>query len=211
VSGSWHRPNTFFTFRPSFATTCRIDYNHPIMKFIHTPIPDLLLIEPKAFVDPRGFFAEVYRADLFEQNGIRQHFVQDNHSSSARGTLRGLHCQIAPKAQAKLIRVVYGEIFDVAVDVRAGSDTYGKWHGEILSAENRKMLFVPEGFLHGFLVTSDHAEVIYQTTDYYSPKDERGVAWNDSDINVSWPDPGCPLILSDRDRKTPFLKNAGPF
>lgn len=181
------------------------------MRFFSTPIPGLVLIEPKVFEDPRGFFAEVYRADLFAQNGIVQHFVQDNHSSSVRGTLRGLHCQIAPKAQAKLIRVVQGEIYDVAVDVRPGSSTYGKWFGETLSAKNRKMLFVPEGFLHGFLVMSDRADVIYQTTDYYSPQDERGVAWNDPDIGVRWPDPGCALILSDRDRKTPLLKDAGPF
>jgi dTDP-4-dehydrorhamnose 3,5-epimerase len=179
--------------------------------FKPAPIQGLFVIEPRAFEDARGFFAEVYRADAFAKHGIAAPFVQDNHSSSSRGTLRGLHCQIAPQAQAKLIRVVSGEIFDVAVDVRPGSATYGRWHGEVLSAENRKMFFIPEGFLHGFLVLSDRADVLYKTSAYYAPQLERGVAWNDPDIGVVWPDPGRALIISDRDRRNPALKGSGPL
>lgn len=179
------------------------------MQFIPTHLQGLQIIEPRAHEDARGFFAETYRKDRFAEHGILEDLVQDNHSSSLRGTLRGLHCQIAPKAQAKLIRVVHGEIFDVAVDVRPGSATYGQWHGESLSAANRRMLYVPAGFLHGFLVLSDHAEVLYKTSDYYAPQFERGVAWDDPQIGVIWPDPGCPLILSDRDRRNPALKDAG--
>lgn len=176
------------------------------MNFKPTGIHRLTVIEPKFFRDERGFFAETYRADLFAQNGIAEPFVQDNHSSSVRGTLRGLHYQSAPSAQAKLVQVTLGEIFDVAVDLRAGSPTYGKWYGETLSAENGKMLFVPTGFAHGFLVMTDRAEVLYKTTAYYAPKLEVGVAWNDPTIKVAWPDPGCEFILSDRDRKHPPLK-----
>lgn len=164
------------------------------------------MIEPRAFEDARGFFAETYRADVFAKHGIAEPFVQDNHSSSARGTLRGLHYQSAPAEQAKLVKVVAGEIFDVAVDVRPGSPTFGRWHGEMLSAANRKMLFVPVGFAHGFLVMSDRADVLYKTTAYYAPALEGGIAWNDPTIRVAWPDPGCEYVLSDRDRKNPPLQ-----
>lgn len=179
------------------------------MKFLPTPIDGLVIIEPVVFSDPRGFFAETYRADLFQKNGIPEHFVQDNHSSSVRGTLRGLHYQSEPFAQGKLLKVVSGEIFDVAVDLRPGSATYGRWFGLTLSAENLRMLYVPTGFAHGFLVMSQRADVLYQTTAYYSPQHEVGIAWNDPSINVAWPDPGCPIVLSDRDRKNPSLKPAG--
>lgn len=176
------------------------------MHFRPTPLSGLTIIEPRAFEDARGFFAETYREDLFAKNGIPDHFVQDNHSSSARGTLRGLHYQKAPFAQAKLMKVVVGEIFDVAVDLRPGSATYGKWFGVTLSAANRLMLYVPTGFAHGFLVMSDRADVLYQTSAYYSPAHEVGIAWNDPTIGVQWPDAGCPYILSDRDRKNPPLE-----
>ncbi len=175
------------------------------MIFRPTFLSGLTVIEPRAFEDARGFFAETYREDLFAAQGISHRFVQDNHSSSVRGTLRGLHYQKEPFAQAKLMKVVVGEIFDVAVDLRAGSPTYGKWFGETLSAENRKMLYVPTGFAHGFLVTSDRADVLYQTSAYYSPAHEVGIAWNDPFIGVKWPDPGCAYILSDRDQKNPPL------
>ena len=173
------------------------------MKFTPTPLSGLCLIEPRAFEDARGFFAEVYRADLFARHGIAAAFVQDNHSSSARGTLRGLHYQIAPAEQGKLVRVIVGEVFDVAVDIRPGSPTFGKWHGETLSAANRKMLFVPAGFAHGFLVTSERAEVVYKTTEYYAPELERGIPWNDPVIGVVWPKLGCDFALSERDRRWP--------
>jgi dTDP-4-dehydrorhamnose 3,5-epimerase len=204
-------PKVRETITPSTATRTLDRITGRSVNFISAPISGLQIIEPRAFEDARGFFAEVYRSDVFAKHGITAPFVQDNHSASSRGTLRGLHCQIAPQGQAKLVRVVSGEIFDVAVDVRPGSATYGRWHAEVLSAANRKMFFIPEGFLHGFLVLSDRADVLYKTTDYYAPQLERGVAWNDPQIGVVWPDPGCPLIVSDRDRRNPALKDAGPL
>ncbi len=171
------------------------------MIFEPTFIQGLWVIKPRVFEDKRGFFAETYRTDLFAQNGITQPFVQDNHSTSVRGTLRGMHYQETPLGQDKLVRTIIGEIYDVAVDLRPGSATYGRWHAEVLSAENRKMLFVPKGFAHGFLVTSDRAEVLYKASAYYAPQAERGIPWNDPGINIQWPDIGCEYVLSDRDRQ----------
>ncbi len=150
-------------------------------------IPDLILIEPKVFNDGRGFFAELYKSTDFKTAGIKKPFVQVNHSKSEKGVLRGLHYQIPPKAQAKLITVVQGEIFDVAVDIRKRSKTFGKWVSVKLDAKSKNMLYVPEGFAHGFCVTSKMAEVIYFCTEIYSPKHERGIIWNDSDLNIKWP------------------------
>lgn len=173
------------------------------MKFISTPIEGVWVIEPRVFGDSRGSFAETFRADLFAERGILRPFVQDNHSSSVRGTLRGMHYQADPQSQAKLLRVVRGEIYDVVIDLRPGSPTRGRWFGETLSADNRRMMYVPRNFAHGFLVMSDHAEVIYKTDAYYAPALERGIAWNDPAVGIVWPDPGCPLVLSERDRSYP--------
>jgi dTDP-4-dehydrorhamnose 3,5-epimerase len=155
------------------------------MEFIPTKLPDVILIKPKVFEDPRGFFMETYRGDRFSAAGIPQNFVQENHSRSQKGVLRGLHYQIR-NPQGKLVRAIVGEIFDVAVDIRRSSPTFGQWVGIILSAENRYQLWVPEGFAHGFYVTSDHAEVVYKVTDYYAPEWERSILWNDPRIGIEW-------------------------
>jgi dTDP-4-dehydrorhamnose 3,5-epimerase len=168
------------------------------MNFISTTIPDVILIEPRVFVDERGFFLESYQKKHFAEAGIDLDFVQDNHSKSQQGTLRGLHYQIQ-QAQGKLVRVVSGEIFDVAVDIRKNSPTFGKWVGDYLSAENKKLLWVPPGFAHGFYVTSSEAEVLYKATDYYAPQWERTIAWNDPTIGIDWPIGGKQLILSPKD------------
>jgi dTDP-4-dehydrorhamnose 3,5-epimerase len=174
------------------------------MNVIATPIPDVLIIEPKVFGDARGFFFESYNRRTFrEATGSDVDFVQDNHSRSARGVLRGLHYQIR-QPQGKLVRVVAGEVFDVAVDLRRASPTFGKWVGATLSAENKRMMWVPAGFAHGFLVTSEHAEFLYKTTDYYAPEHERCIAWNDPDLAIAWPLDG-EAALSAKDRAgTPF-------
>lgn len=157
------------------------------MKTTPLAIPDVLLIEPKIFGDDRGFFYESYNQRQFEEAvGRKVTFVQDNHSRSVKGVLRGLHYQIQ-QPQGKLVRVVEGEVFDVAVDLRKGSATFGQWVGDILSAENKKQLWIPEGFAHGFLVLSETAEFLYKTTDYYAPEFERCIVWNDRMVNVSWP------------------------
>ena len=173
------------------------------MRFEPTAIPDVIRIEPRVFKDARGFFLETYHAEKWAAGGVRASFVQDNHSRSARGTLRGLHMQVA-FAQGKLVRCVAGEIFDVAVDVRRGSPTFGKWVGETLSAENFRQLWVPPGFLHGFCVTSPTAEVEYKCTELYRPEDELGVIWNDPEIGVRWPI-DAPL-LSGKDAALPRLR-----
>lgn len=174
-------------------------------------LPDVLLIEPKVFGDDRGFFFEAFNAASFaEATGLDLAFVQDNHSRSARGVLRGLHYQVAPRVQGKLLRVVVGSIFDVAVDVRAGSPTFGQWVGYELSAGDKRQIWVPGGFAHGFLVTSDHAEVLYKTTDYYAPDAERAIAWDDPVIGIDWPLDGAP-ILSDKDRAAGSLADAEPI
>lgn len=168
------------------------------MRFIPTTIPDVILIEPKVFADERGFFLESYQKQRFAEAGIRFDFVQDNHSKSQQGVLRGLHYQIQ-QTQGKLVRVISGEIFDVAVDIRKSSPTFGKWVGEYLSAEDKKILWVPPGFAHGFLVTSTNAEVLYKATDYYAPQAECSILWNDHILNIDWPLHGKPPILSIKD------------
>jgi len=156
-------------------------------KFLRMNIPDVVLIEPRIFSDSRGFFVELFKSSDFQANGVTTNFVQVNNSRSQKNVLRGLHYQMAPKPQAKLISVVHGEIFDVAVDIRRGSPTYGKWTGERLSAINKRMLFVPEGFAHGFCVLSDEAEVIYYCSREYAPDLERSILWNDPTIAIDWP------------------------
>ncbi|HSK65492.1 MAG TPA: dTDP-4-dehydrorhamnose 3,5-epimerase [Anaerolineales bacterium] len=180
------------------------------MKILSTAIPDVLLIEPKVFKDERGFFLESYQKKQFEQAGIKADFVQDNHSKSCRGTLRGLHYQIR-QPQGKLVRVIAGEVFDVAVDIRKNSPTFGQWVGDFLSAENKRMLWVPPGFAHGFLVTSAEAEVLYKASDYYAPEWERSIIWNDPSIGVSWPVEGGIPILSAKDSQGKLLKEAEVF
>ena len=177
--------------------------------FIKTPIPDLFVIEPTVFGDERGFFMESYNKKEFQQIGIDIEFVQDNHSRSKKGTVRGLHFQ-AKHPQGKLVRVISGEVFDVAVDLRTGSETFGRWFGEILSAQNKKMMYVPEGFAHGFLVLSENADFFYKCTDYYHPEYEAGILWNDSTIAINWPlrEHGIDRpMLSDRDRRLPTFRD----
>jgi len=174
--------------------------------FENLGIAEVILIEPKVFKDERGFFLETYKMPDFIAYGIKGNFVQDNHSRSVKGVLRGLHYQNPPFAQGKLVRVVKGEIFDVAVDIRKGSSSYGKWVGVILSEENKKMLYVPEGFAHGYCALSEIAEVLYKTTNVYSPQSDAGIIWNDRDLNIEWPIKKP--ILSEKDRKWPTLKEA---
>jgi dTDP-4-dehydrorhamnose 3,5-epimerase len=156
------------------------------MQFVKAAIADVVLIEPRVFGDERGFFMETWRESGFAEAGINAHFVQDNHSRSTQGTLRGLHFQIK-QPQGKLVRITQGEVFDVAVDIRTGSPTFGRWVGEILSAENKRMLWVPPGFAHGFYVLSDTAEFSYKCTDYYAPEYERSLLWNDPAVGIEWP------------------------
>ena len=180
------------------------------MKITPTTIPDVLIIEPKMFGDARGFFFESFNQKAFnEATGLNLNFVQDNHSRSAKGVLRGLHYQIQ-QPQGKLVRVVRGAVFDVAVDIRMCSPTFGKWEGIELSEDNRKQLWIPAGFAHGFLVTSDSAEFLYKTTDYYSPDHERAIHWDDAAIGIQWPLQGPP-VLSAKDLRAGLLKNAELF
>jgi dTDP-4-dehydrorhamnose 3,5-epimerase len=169
-------------------------------------IPDVVVVEAKAFPDARGFFAETYKASEFEAHGIPHRFVQDNLSHSVRGVLRGLHYQKDPAAQGKLVLAVRGEIFDVAVDLRRGSPTYGRWVAEVLSGENHRMLWVPPGFAHGFLVLSDEADVLYKVTAEYAPELDRGIRWDDPTIGVAWPI--RTPILSPKDAAAPLLAEA---
>ena len=170
------------------------------MKATPLSIPEVLLFEPTVFSDDRGFFFESFNQDLFEEaTGLSPNFVQDNHSQSTKGVLRGLHYQLPPKAQGKLIRVIQGEVFDVAVDIRKESPTFGNWISEILSAKNKKQLWIPEGFAHGFLTLSDTAELIYKTTNYYAPNLDRSICWNDSDIGIDWPNTEPTLSNKDID------------
>jgi dTDP-4-dehydrorhamnose 3,5-epimerase len=155
------------------------------MEKVPTALPDVVELRPKVFRDPRGFFMETYHRDKFRELGITDEFIQDNHSKSSRGTLRGLHYQL-PHSQAKLCRVVEGEVLDVAVDIRIGSPHFGKWASVVLSAEQGNMIFVPAGFAHGFLTLSESAQFLYKCSDIYAPKDEHGIIWNDSDINIEW-------------------------
>lgn len=176
------------------------------MKVTITAIDGLLILEPKVFGDERGFFIESYNQKAFDDAvGSEVRFVQDNQSRSAKGVLRGLHYQCAPHAQGKLVRVMRGSVFDVAVDVRPGSRSYGKWVGVELSAENHRQLWLPAGFAHGFLVTSDTADFVYKTTAYYAPESERCIRWNDPSIAIDWPVLDHPPLLSPRDAAAPFL------
>jgi dTDP-4-dehydrorhamnose 3,5-epimerase len=180
------------------------------MKSTRLAIPDVVLLEPKVFGDERGFFFESFNHARFEEAVDRRvTFVQDNHSRSARNVLRGLHYQVQ-QPQGKLVRVVQGEVFDVAVDLRRSSPTFGKWVGAHLSAENKQQLWVPEGFAHGFLVLSESADFLYKTTDYYAPAHERCVAWNDPRVGIEWPLRGAP-VLSAKDAKGPALQDAELF
>ena len=176
------------------------------MKITKTKIPDVLILEPKIFGDDRGFFFESYNEETFYKlTGIKRRFVQDNHSRSAKGILRGLHYQIK-QPQGKLVRVVSGEVFDVAVDIRRSSPTFGQWVGEKLSADNKKELWVPEGFAHGFVVLSEAADFLYKTTDYYAPEYERCIIWNDPELAIDWQYNGEPTLSNKDMDGTPFKK-----
>ncbi len=178
------------------------------MEFVPTRLPGVVLIKPNEFEDQRGFFMDTWHRKLFEQEGIDANFVQDSHSGSVAGTVRGLHYQIR-QAQGKLIRVVRGEAFDVAVDIRKSSPDFGKWTSDVLSAENRKMIWIPPGFAHGFFVLSKTAEFEYKCTDYYAPDHERTLLWDDPDIGIDWPLPGGEKpVLSDKDQAGLPLKEA---
>jgi len=172
-------------------------------KFTKLSIPEVVLIEPQVFGDERGYFCETYKYSEFEKAGIHLEFVQTNHSKSKKGVLRGLHFQNDPNAQGKLVRSIAGDIYDVAVDIRKGSPTYGQWIGEILSAENKKMLYVPVGFAHGFCVLSEEAEMLYKCTAEYTPESESGIIWNDPTINIDWPvkEP----MIADKDQQLKIL------
>ena len=172
-------------------------------------IPDVVLVEPKSFSDDRGFFLESFKISEFTENGINTKFVQDNISHSVSDVIRGLHFQKNPKAQTKLVTAVKGEIFDVAVDIRKNSPTYGKWVSEILSEDNHNLLFVPEGFAHGFCVLSKEADVYYKVSNEYSPKDEGGIIWNDSSLNIEWPI--SKPIVSSSDSQLPLFDNLDDY
>ena len=179
------------------------------MQVIPTEIPEVKILVPKQFKDHRGFFSEVYSTKLLKDAGLADAFVQDNHSLSVeKGVLRGLHYQLPPMAQAKLIRVVRGAILDVAVDVRRGSSTFGKHVTALVSAENWRQVYVPVGFAHGFVTLEPNTEVLYKVTTFYSPQHERGVRWNDPALGIDWGLNPTEAILSDRDRRHPFLKDA---
>ncbi|MFN2298487.1 MAG: dTDP-4-dehydrorhamnose 3,5-epimerase [Anaerolineales bacterium] len=174
-------------------------------------IADILVIQPEVHSDDRGFFLETYRRDALEAAGIRADFVQDNHSHSKKGVLRGLHYQVG-RPQGKLVRVAAGEVFDVAVDLRKKSPTFGRWMGEVLSAENARQIWIPEGFAHGFFVLSDRADVVYKTTDYYFMKGDRALRWDDPELAIRWPlIDGERPILSEKDRNAPLLSEAELF
>lgn len=176
------------------------------MQRIATALPDVALVEPQVFGDSRGYFMETYNAREFERLGLGSRFVQDNQSGSQQGVLRGLHYQRG-RPQAKLVRVVRGTVFDVAVDLRRGSPTFGRWAGEILSEQNRRMLYVPEGFAHGFYVLSEQAEFAYKCSEYYAPEEERGLIWNDPTLAIAWPIPADTVpILSGKDSRYPRLQ-----
>jgi dTDP-4-dehydrorhamnose 3,5-epimerase len=174
--------------------------------FTKTPIEGLVVIEPKVFGDSRGYFMETYNNEDFKKAGLDMTFVQDNQSKSRKGVLRGLHFQ-TKNPQGKLVRVISGEVFDVAVDLRNGSETYGKWFGVHLTAENKKQFYVPEGFAHGFLVLSEEAEFVYKCTDFYNPQYESGILWNDPDVGINWPLEGIDeVLLSEKDKKLVTIK-----
>ncbi|MEO6362839.1 MAG: dTDP-4-dehydrorhamnose 3,5-epimerase [Caldimonas sp.] len=179
------------------------------MQASETALDGVLVLEPRVFGDERGFFLESFSERAFAQaTGLDVRFVQDNHSRSSRGVLRGLHWQLAPHAQGKLVRVVQGAVFDVAVDIRPGSASFGQWAGVELSAENRKQLWIPAGLAHGFLVLSDTADFLYKTTAYYEPAFERALRWDDPEVGIAWPDAGQPPIVSAKDAAAPGLSAA---
>lgn len=174
--------------------------------FEKTKLPGVMIIQPQVFGDSRGYFMETYKKNLFAEVGIDKEFVQDNESSSTKGVLRGLHFQ-KNHTQGKLVRVTHGEVFDVAVDVRPGSEAYGQWVGVTLSSEKKNMFYIPEGFAHGFLVLSDTAEFVYKCTDVYDPESDGGIPWNDPDIAVDWPKLDCEYKTSEKDEKHPAFKD----
>ncbi len=178
------------------------------MKVTTTDFPGLIILEPRVFEDSRGYFFESYNNKAFQQVGIPNDFVQDNQSKSNYGVLRGLHYQRDPFAQAKLVRVLQGKVLDVAVDLRLGSPTYKKWHGEILSAENKKQMFIPRGFAHGFLVLSETAEFFYKCDNFYSREHDGGIRFDDPEIGIDWQISKEQLVISEKDTKLPFLKDA---
>lgn len=175
-------------------------------KFIKTKIDGVTIIEPTLFGDHRGYFMETYNKQEFEENGLGMTFVQDNQSKSKKGVLRGLHFQ-TECPQGKLVRVVSGEVFDVAVDIRKGSKTFGMWEGVILNSENKKQFYVPEGFAHGFVVLSESAEFCYKCTNFYNPAYESGILWNDKEIGIDWPVDGIEILLSEKDEKLGTLSS----
>ena len=175
-------------------------------EFERLKIPDIILIRPKVFKDERGFFIETYKYSEFKKNGVNLDFVQDNHSRSKKGILRGLHYQMNPKAQGKLVRVVSGSLLNVAVDIRQGSPYYGKWVAVKITADNKYMLWVPPGFANGVYILEDDTELLYKVTEEYSHENERGIIWNDPDVGIVWPDANP--MLSERDMKLPLLKDA---
>ena len=182
------------------------------MKATPTRIPDVMVVEPKVFGDARGFFYESFNQAAFNAaTGTAFTFVQDNHSRSSQGVLRGLHYQLPPHAQGKLVRVVRGAVWDVAVDIRRDSPTFGKWVAETLTEENHKQFWIPPGFAHGFVVLSDTADFLYKTTNYYAPQSDRGLFWNDSDLAIEWPVLGVNFLLSEKDLKQPAFKQAEIF
>ncbi|MBI3306369.1 MAG: dTDP-4-dehydrorhamnose 3,5-epimerase [Candidatus Omnitrophica bacterium] len=178
------------------------------MKFTPAGLPGLMMIEPKIFRDKRGFFMESYSRKVFSEHGIPEEFVQNNISHSARGTLRGLHYQLLPHAQGKLVSVTVGSIFDVAVDIRKSSPAFGKWFGCVLDDKDRRMLYIPPGFAHGFCVLSREAECSYQCTDFYRPSAERSIHWNDAKVGIRWPTQPNQELISEKDNKAPDLKSA---
>lgn len=181
------------------------------MKLTPLALPEVLLVEPRVFEDHRGWFYESFNARRFnELGGLEVSFVQDNQSRSAKGVLRGLHYQLPPHAQGKLVRAVSGAIFDVAVDIRRSSPSFGRWVGEVLSAENRRQLYVPAGFAHGFLALEEGSEVLYKTTDYYAPPAERSIRWDDPAIGIDWPG-GLTPVLADKDAAAPLMAAADLF
>ena len=177
-----------------------------MFNFIKTSIEGVVIIEPQVHGDHRGYFFETYKEPEFKAAGLDYTFVQDNQSKSRKGVLRGLHFQIN-HPQAKLVRVIKGAVFDVAVDLRKGSPTYGKWEGVLLTEENKKMFMIPRGFAHGFLVVSDEAEFVYKCDDVYHPNDEGGIMYNDPEIGIKWPEIDCEILLSDKDKLHPPLKD----
>ncbi|ELY4482809.1 dTDP-4-dehydrorhamnose 3,5-epimerase [Cronobacter turicensis] len=180
------------------------------MNVIQTAIPDVLILEPKVFGDDRGFFFESFNQRIFEEAvGRKVEFVQDNHSKSAKGVLRGLHYQLAPHAQAKLVRCLQGAIYDVAVDIRLGSPTFGQWVGAELSAENKHQIWIPEGFAHGFIALEHDTEILYKTNDFYSRECERSIKWDDEHLNIAWPEKAG--IISEKDAMAPAFSNADLF